>query len=103
MKALFYLSLLLIATSCSVLKDFPTDGFTIQGNVVSYNGEKMAELTALEFALDDNKLVREMSFTLLNNSNNDKVNNLIAFLHKQHPNFEIEINIPFEHSEGLRE
>jgi hypothetical protein len=102
MKFIALLSLILLA-SCSVLKDYSTDGFKIQGNQVLYNGVVMAELTALEFALDNNKIVKEMSFKILDDTNNDKIYNLISFLNKEHPDYEIEINIPFEHTEGLRE
>lgn len=101
MKTIFTILLLFFITSCSVLKNYPTDGFTIQGNIVSYNGIAMAELTALEIGLDNKKIVKEMSFTLLHGSNNEKINNLLAFLHAKHPEYEIELNIPFEHKEGL--
>jgi hypothetical protein len=101
MKTIFTIILLFFITSCSVLKGYSIEGFTIQGNVVSYNGTPMAELTALEFGLDNNKIVKEMSFTLLHGSNNEKINNLLAFLHDKHPDYEIELNIPFEHKNGL--
>lgn len=102
MKTLFTIAGLFLLFSCNVLKEYSTEGFTIQGNVVSYIGVPMAELTAVEIGLDDKKIVKEMSFTLLHGSNNEKINNLLAFLHNKHPAYEIELNIPFEHQETLK-
>ena len=62
--------------SCSVLKEYDTTGFTIEGNIVYYNNNPMAELRAVEFAYDDRKLIKELTFSLLNGNNNDKIYNL---------------------------
>jgi hypothetical protein len=35
----------------------------------------------------------------LDSSDNTKINNLIAYLHQQHPNYEIEVEIPFKEIE----
>ena len=56
----------------------------------------MAELIGLEFALDDNKFVRELTFKVLPGSDNSVINNLIVFLHQKHPDYEIEVNIEIE-------
>lgn len=102
MKKLFFLLTLITLSSCNVLKEFDTSGFSIDGNTVSYNNVPMAELVGLEFAYDDRKLVKELTFKVLDGSNVDKINNLIAFLHEKHPNYEIEVEIPFEHIETYR-
>lgn len=104
MKKLIFVSALLMIsmTSCNVLKKYDTAGFTIQGNVVSYDNKPMAELVGLEFALDNKKLVKELTFRVLETSNNDKINNLIAFLHAKHPEYEIEVEIPFEHIDNFK-
>jgi len=94
--------LMMAITSCNVLKEYDTTGFTIEGNVVSFNNAPMAELVGLEFALDNKKLVKELTFRVLETSNNDKINNLIAFLHAKHPEYEIEVEIPFEHIEVFK-
>ncbi len=87
----------LVLGSCSVLKGYSTEGFTIEGNMVHYQGKPMAELSSIEFALDNNKFVREMTFILVNGDNNDKIHNLIAFIHSKHPDYEIEVEIPYKH------
>ncbi len=102
MKKLLFLITLVVLTSCNVLKEFDTTGFTIQGNTVSYNNVPMAELEGLEFAYDNRKLVKELTFKVLETSDNNKINNLIAFLHEKHPEYEIEVEIPFEHIEKYK-
>ena len=84
---------LFIISSCSVTRNVSTEGFTIEGNIVSYQGKEMAELVGVEFALDDNKFVRELTFKLREGSDNSVINNLIIFLHKKHPDYEIEVEI----------
>jgi len=102
MKKLLFLISIIALTSCNVLKEFDTTGFTIQGNTVSYNNVPMAELEGLEFAYDNRKLVKELTFKVLETADNNKINNLIAFLHEKHPEYEIEVEIPFEHIEKYK-
>lgn len=97
----FFLSIFFL-NSCSVLKEYSTEGFTIDNNTVSYNNVPMAELVGLEFAYDNKKLVKELTFKVLGSSDNTKINNLIAYLHQEHPNYEIEVEIPFEHIERFK-
>jgi len=56
----------------------------------------MAELKGVEFALDNNKFVKELTFELLHGEDNDKVRNLIAFLHNHFKEYEIEVEIPMD-------
>ncbi len=62
----------------------------------------MAELVGLEFALDNKKLVKELTFKVLETADNNKINNLIAYLHAKHPEYEIEVEIPFEELEKYK-
>lgn len=87
---------IIVLSSCSVLKQYSIEGFTIEKNTVYYNGAAMAELSAIEYALDDGKLVKELTFNLLHGKDNDKINNLIAFLNTRYEGYEFEINIPME-------
>jgi hypothetical protein len=96
MKKLLYVAVFALLASCSIMKKYPTDGFSIEGNIVSYKNTPMAELIGLEFALDDNKFVRELTFKVLPGSDNSVINNLIVFLHQKHPDYEIEVNIEIE-------
>lgn len=96
MKKLLYVAVFALLASCSIMKKYPTDGFSIEGNIVSYKNTPMAELIGLEFALDDKKFVRELTFKVLPGSDNSVINNLIVFLHEKHPDYEIEVNIEIE-------
>jgi hypothetical protein len=102
MKKLFFLFTVVALTSCKVLKEYDTTGFTISGNTVSYNNVPMAKLEGLEFAYDNRKLVKELTFKVLETADNTKINNLIAFLHSKHPEYEIEVEIPFEELEKYK-
>jgi hypothetical protein len=97
MKKLLFVAVFALLASCTVMKKYPTDGFSIEGNIVSYKNAPMAELIGIEFALDDNKFVRELTFKVLPGSDNSVINNLIVFLHQKHPDYEIEVNIEIEH------
>lgn len=96
MKKLLYVAVFALLASCSIMKKYPTEGFSIEGNIVSYKNTPMAKLIGLEFALDDNKFVRELTFKVLPGSDNSVINNLIVFLHEKHPDYEIEVNIEIE-------
>lgn len=99
MKVLIYTiaSIILISfSSCNTLKQYSTEGFSINGNVVSYNNLPMAELSGIEFAYDDKKFVRELTFKITDGTNMDKIHNMIAFLHSKHPDYEIEVELPAE-------
>jgi hypothetical protein len=94
-----YLILLVVGSfimSCSSLRSLDTSGFSIKENTVYYQDEAIAQLEGVEFALDNRKLVREMTFKMISNNHNDKINNLIAFLHEQHPDYEIELEVDME-------
>lgn len=97
---LFVLSILV--ASCSVTRNISTEGFTVEGNIVSFQGVPMAELVGVEFALDNGKFVRELTFKLKEGSNNSVINNLIVFLHKKHPDYEIEVEIDVERYGDLK-
>jgi hypothetical protein len=96
MKKIPYLLLFLLISSCSVLKNYDTTGFSTNGNTVLYNGKVMAELRGVEIAYDNKKLVRELTFELKDGSENDKIVNLLAFLNSRYKDYEIEIEIPIE-------
>ena len=62
----------------------------------------MAQLEGVELALDNNKMVREMTFSLMDNADMSKVANMIAFLHDKHPDYEIEVEIDVEKVKELK-
>lgn len=87
---LIYLTLV----HCSSVRQYDTSGFTSKGHTIYYQGREMATLTNIEYSLDGGKLVKEMSFKLKSQEDGDKVRNLIAFIHSQHKDWEIEIDYP---------
>jgi hypothetical protein len=97
MKLFLFLFTIGLFFSCSVTRNFDTTGFSVNGNTVLFNNKAMAELEGVEFALDDNKLVKEMTFSLL-----EEADNMIAFLHKKHPDYEIEVQINIEKVKELK-
>ena len=102
MKKIFFLSLTILLFSCSTLKNFDTSGFTKKDFTVYLNGQPMAVLKGVEFAYDDGKLVKELTFELLDGDNNDKVVNLIAYLLQTYADYEIEVEIPIEKYRDLK-
>jgi hypothetical protein len=102
MKKLLFIALTIALTSCSVFRNFDTTGYTTEGNTVFYNGVPMAKLVGVEFAYDDKKLVKELTFTLLEGDYNDKIVNLLAYLNDRYAEYEIEVEIPIEKYKELK-
>ena len=63
----------------------------------------MVQLVGVEFALDDGKFVRELTFKLKDGSENSVIKKFIVFLHKKHPDYEIEVEIDVEHYNVLKQ
>lgn len=101
MRVLFFFVLLAVISSCSVLKSYDTTGFTITDNTVYYNNVPTAKLEGVELSLDNNKLVREMTFSLMEGADMGMVTNMIAFLHEKHPDYEIEVEVDLKAVGGL--
>jgi hypothetical protein len=102
MKKLLFIALTVALTSCSVFRNFDTTGYTTEGNTVFYNGVPMAKLVGVEFAYDDKKLVKELTFSLLEGDYNDKIVNLLAYLNDRYAEYEIEVEIPIEKYKDLK-
>ncbi|MFN5911950.1 MAG: hypothetical protein ACK45H_11485 [Bacteroidota bacterium] len=96
MKKILLFTACAMLFACSTLRNFDTSGFTTDEFTVYLNNKPMAILKGVEFAWDDRKLVKEMTFELVDGDNNDKVVNLIAFLHDHYKDYEIEVEIPIE-------
>ena len=54
----------LILSRCNPLKDISTDGLTYDGTNVFYKGELRAIYSAIKIALDNNKVVREVTYLI---------------------------------------
>lgn len=93
MKKLLILGSLLIV-SCTGLKKIDTAGFYSSENVIMYEKDTVATLSAIEYSIDNGEYVKEMTFKLVDMNHADKVKNLLFFVHKQHKDWEIELDYP---------
>lgn len=91
-KLLILVSVLTI--SCTGLKKIDTVGFHSSENVIMYEKDTVATLSAIEYSIDNGKYVKEMTFKLVDMNHADKVKNLLYFVHKQHKGWEIELDYP---------
>ena len=93
MKKLLILVSVLVM-SCTGLKKIDTVGFHSSENVIMYEKDTVATLSAIEYSIDNGKYVKEMTFKLVDMNHADKVKNLLYFVHKQHKGWEIELDYP---------
>lgn len=100
MKNFPALCLVILLASCSpkginVLNSYSTEGLTYENTSVFYNGVLAAELSSIEVAFDDGKLVQEATFVLTSSEFNEIAVNIIKLIHdkKEDPNWEIEVEL----------
>ena len=93
MKKLILLSL--IVTSCAIdpLKGVDTYGLTYDGTNVYFQEELCAELSALEIAYDDGKIVKEATFVLVDSKYNDQAISIIKLVKDKRPSLEVEVEL----------
>jgi len=85
----------IITTSCAVnpLNGVDTYGLTYDGTNVYYNDELCAELSAIEVAYDDGKIVREATFVLVDSKYNDRALSIIKLVKEKQPSLEVEVEL----------
>jgi hypothetical protein len=85
----------IITTSCAInpLKGVDTYGLTYDGTNVYYNNELCAELSALEIAYDDGKIVKEATFVLVDSKYNDRALSIIKLVKEKRPSLEVEVEL----------
>ena len=93
-KIILLSSFFLMIVSCNTLKKIDTTGFTSIENTIFYEKDTVANLSAIEYSIDNGKYVKEMTFKLVNMNHADKVKNLLYFVHKKHKDWEIELDYP---------
>ena len=91
-KIIIAISTLIVG--CTGLKKIDVDGFHSNENVIFYEKDTVATLSAIEYSIDNKKYVKEMTFKLVNMNHADKVQNLLYFVHKKHKDWEIELDYP---------
>ncbi len=93
-KILILVSTLLVG--CTGVKKIDTTGFYSIDNTILYEKDTVAILSAIEYSIDNNRYVKEMTFKLVNMNHADKVQNLLYFVHKKHKDWEIELDYPIQ-------
>jgi len=103
MKKLFIVSLFAIAGCSTVNKivknkdKYRKEHYSVQHNVVYFDGKPFAELQAMTWSLDGGELVREMNFKLLDKSRDfQTIGDMIDFLSDRHNGDEIEVEFNVE-------
>ena len=96
-KLLLSLVVGIITTSCAVhpLKYVTTNGLTYDGTDVYYMGELCAQLSAIEVAYDDGKIVTEATFVLTNSEYNDMALSIIKLVQEKRPSIEVEVELKY--------
>lgn len=89
--AMFFMFL----TSCAVnpLRDVDTYGLTYDGTDVYCDGVRCAELSAVEIAYDNGKIVTEATFVLVDAKYNDRALSIIKFVRDRKPGYEVEVEL----------
>jgi len=93
-KLLLLVSTLLVG--CTSIKKIDTTGFHSVDNTVFYEKDTVAVLSAIEYSIDNDRYVKEMTFKLVNMNHADKVQNFLYFVHKKHKDWEIELDYPIK-------
>lgn len=76
-----------------VFNDIDTYGLTYDGTDVYCDGVLCAELSAVEIAYDDGKIVTEATFVLVDSKYNDRALSIIKFVRDRKPGYEVEVEI----------
>ena len=100
-KLLLLVSTLLIG--CTSIKKIDTTGFHSVDNTVFYEKDTVAVLSAIEYSIDNDRYVKEMTFKLVNMNHADKVQNFLYFVHKKHKGWEIELDYPTQNFKITKE
>lgn len=92
---------ILLISGCSVADTHRnhhlTHMFSVENNIIYYEGKPFAELQAMTWSLDGGELVREMNFKLLDKTKERQVlGDMIDFLSIRHPGDEIEVEFYVE-------
>lgn len=83
-----------ILLGCSYPKKGDTTGFRSERNTVFYNNDTIATLSAIEYSIDNGKLVKDVTFKLSNMNHADRVQNFLYFVHEKHKGWDGELDYP---------
>ena len=83
----------LILSICNPIKDIYNDGLTYDGTNVFYKGELCATYSAIDIALDNNKLVREVTYLIIEPKFNAQALSVIKLISQKNPSLEVEVEL----------
>lgn len=95
---LFVTILGIIVTSCGVsnknlLKNVSTDGFSYQGTDIYYRGKLCAQMSAIEVAYDDGKIVHEVTYVVTSEEFNPIALGILKYVKQRKPSWEVEVEL----------
>lgn len=93
MKKLLLVFLILFTFSCNPLLNVSTQGLSYDGTDVYFNGELCAKFSAIELAYDNKKIVREVTFLIVNPKFNDQALPILKLVASKNPNIEVEVQL----------
>jgi len=85
MKRLLLVFLILFTFSCNPLLNVSTQGLSYDGTDVYFNGELCAKFSAIELAYDNKKIVREVTFLIVNPKFNDQALPILKLVALKNP------------------
>jgi hypothetical protein len=93
---LFVTTLIVLGCASNPLRNISTAKFSFIGTDIYYDGKLMAVMSNVEFAYDDGKIVKEVTYRLVNDEHNEHVLGLIKYFRLRHPSWEIEVDVPYK-------
>ena len=93
MKRLLLVFLILFTFSCNPLLNVSTQGLSYDGTDVYFNGELCDKFSAIELAYDNKKIVREVTFLIVNPKFNDQALPILKLVALKNPNIEVEVQL----------
>jgi hypothetical protein len=95
-RALQVVFLTMIVSACGTkprLSKIDTNGFTYQGTDVYFEGTLIAVLKSNEIGHDNNKIVREITYEIVEIKHQDKALSLVKFLHDLQPEYDVQVEV----------
>ena len=100
LKRLVILGLAILVNNILLVGCKTQDVFKDVGNILTYKNEKIyhgddvvAELSSIELAYDDGKLVHEATFVLTDAGENDHALEILKIMHEIKPEWDVEVEL----------
>lgn len=101
MKKVTVIALIALLAGCNLLrkssvKKVSKTHFSVQHDVVLYDGKPFAKLQAITWSLDGGELVKEYNFNLIDTKDISVIGGMIDYLSDRHQGDEIEVEFNIE-------